>query len=79
LDEVAPVFRPFDLDRPMVIDQPHDLDWRDGVPVSRRFDDPFYSLEDGLAEAQHVFLGGNGLPARFRDGFHIAELGFGTG
>jgi tRNA U34 5-methylaminomethyl-2-thiouridine-forming methyltransferase MnmC len=54
-------------------------DWRDGVPVSRRFDDPFYSLEDGLAEARHVFLGGNDLPARFRDGFHIAELGFGTG
>jgi tRNA U34 5-methylaminomethyl-2-thiouridine-forming methyltransferase MnmC len=63
----------------MQIDQPHDLDWRDGVPVSRRFDDPFYSLEDGLAEARHVFLGGNGLPGRFRDGFHIAELGFGTG
>jgi hypothetical protein len=63
----------------MVIDQPHALDWRDGVPVSRRFDDPFYSLEDGLAEARHVFLGGNDLPARFRDGFHIAELGFGTG
>jgi hypothetical protein len=68
-----------DLDRPMVIDQPHALDWRGGVPVSRRFDDPFYSLEDGLAEARHVFLGGNDLPARFRDGFHIAELGFGTG
>jgi tRNA U34 5-methylaminomethyl-2-thiouridine-forming methyltransferase MnmC len=63
----------------MQIDQPHDLDWREGVPVSRRFNDPFYSLEDGLAEAQHVFLGGNGLPGRFRDRFHIAELGFGTG
>jgi hypothetical protein len=63
----------------MVNDQPHALSWRDGVPVSRRFDDPFYSLEDGLAEARHVFLGGNDLPARFRDGFHIAELGFGTG
>jgi len=63
----------------MAIDQPHDLDWRDGVPVSRRFDDPFYSLQDGLAEARHVFLGGNDLPQRFRDGFHVAELGFGTG
>jgi len=49
------------------------------VPVSRRFDDPFYSLENGLAETRHVFLAGNGLPARFRPGFHIAELGFGTG
>ncbi len=56
------------------------LDWRAGdVPVSRRFDDPYFSLEDGLAETRHVFLAGNGLPARFRDGFHVAELGFGTG
>ncbi|MFD1343492.1 tRNA (5-methylaminomethyl-2-thiouridine)(34)-methyltransferase MnmD [Litorisediminicola beolgyonensis] len=55
------------------------LDWRDGVPVSTRFDDPYYSLEDGLAETRHVFLRGNGLPERFRDGFHVAELGFGTG
>ncbi|MFP7569680.1 tRNA (5-methylaminomethyl-2-thiouridine)(34)-methyltransferase MnmD [Marivita sp. S2033] len=56
------------------------LDWRDGeVPVSRRFDDPYFSLDDGLAETRHVFLAGNDLPARFRDGFHIAELGFGTG
>ena len=58
----------------------HDLDWRPGgVPVSRRFDDPFFSLEDGLAETRHVFLAGNGLPHRFRPGFSIAELGFGTG
>ena len=32
-----------------------------------------------LAETRHVFLDGNGLPERFRPGFHIAELGFGTG
>ena len=56
------------------------LDWRDGiVPVSRRFDDPYFSLADGLAETRHVFLAGNGLPGRLRDGFHVAELGFGTG
>ena len=54
--------------------------WRDnGVPVSERFDDPYYSLDNGLAETRHVFLDGNALPARFRPGFHIAELGFGTG
>lgn len=54
--------------------------WRDGViPVSTRFDDPYFSLADGLAETRHVFLAGNDLPARFRPGFHIAELGFGTG
>lgn len=50
-----------------------------GVPVSLRFDDPYFSWQDGLAETRHVFLAGNDLPARFRDGFRIAELGFGTG
>jgi tRNA U34 5-methylaminomethyl-2-thiouridine-forming methyltransferase MnmC len=58
----------------------HEIDWRaGGVPVSRRFDDPFFSLENGLAETRHVFLAGNDLPARLAPGFHIAELGFGTG
>jgi tRNA U34 5-methylaminomethyl-2-thiouridine-forming methyltransferase MnmC len=57
-----------------------DLDWRsDMVPISRRFDDPYFSLDNGLAETRYVFLEGNGLPARFKDEFSIAELGFGTG
>ncbi len=57
-----------------------ELEWKEGgVPVSRRFEDPYFSLQDGLAETRHVFLAGNDLPARFRPGFHIAELGFGTG
>lgn len=61
-------------------DQRADVEWRDsGVPVSVQFDDPYYSLEDGVAETRHVFLAGNDLPARFVDGFHVAELGFGTG
>jgi tRNA U34 5-methylaminomethyl-2-thiouridine-forming methyltransferase MnmC len=56
------------------------LSWRDGgVPVSVRFDDPYFSLQGGLAETGHVFLAGNGLPARLTAGFRIAELGFGTG
>lgn len=56
------------------------LDWKDGgVPVSRRFDDPYFSLGNGLAETRHVFLDGNDLPGRFCPGFHVAELGFGTG
>lgn len=60
--------------------QTDQITWRDGqVPVSSRFDDPFFSLENGLAETRHVFLEGNGLPALLRPGFHIAELGFGTG
>jgi tRNA U34 5-methylaminomethyl-2-thiouridine-forming methyltransferase MnmC len=61
-------------------DQSADISWRDnGVPVSDRFDDPYFSLDNGLAETQHVFLDGNDLPARFAPKFHIAELGFGTG
>lgn len=57
-----------------------DLEWRDGdVPVSKRFDDPYFSLDNGLAETEYVFLRSSNLPGRFRDGFHIAELGFGTG
>lgn len=60
--------------------QPQSLHWRDGeVPVSTRFDDPYFSLENGLAETRHVFLAGNDLPARFDGPLHIAELGFGTG
>ena len=52
-----------------------------GTPVSVRFRDPYYSKTDGLAEARHVFLAGNGLPEAWagRDRFRIAELGFGTG
>jgi len=62
------------------MNQPAELTWREGqVPVSQRFDDPYFSLENGLEETAYVFLDGNDLPARFRDGFHIAELGFGTG
>ncbi|MGH1576686.1 tRNA (5-methylaminomethyl-2-thiouridine)(34)-methyltransferase MnmD [Planktotalea sp.] len=61
-------------------DQIDSLDWTDeGVPISTRFDDPYFSLQDGLAETRHVFLAGNDLPARFAPGFSIAELGFGTG
>ena len=64
----------------MIQDQQAKVVWRDGgVPVSTRFDDPYFSLEDGLAETAHVFLSGNDLPARFTQRLHIAELGFGTG
>jgi len=60
--------------------QHESIEWRDGdVPVSTQFDDPYFSLDNGLEETRHVFLAGNSLPGRFCDGFHIAELGFGTG
>ncbi|MFV1602102.1 MULTISPECIES: tRNA (5-methylaminomethyl-2-thiouridine)(34)-methyltransferase MnmD [unclassified Phaeobacter] len=67
-------------------DQQARLSWRDGsIPVSDQFDDPYFSIHDGLAETEHVFLGGNDLSDRFAAAaeagadFHIAELGFGTG
>ena len=56
------------------------LAWPDGrTPRSVQFDDVYFSAEDGLGEANHVFLAGNGLPRRFQPEFQIAELGFGTG
>lgn len=68
------------LDQVTGDDQSAVLTWREGeVPVSTRFDDPYFSLEGGLAETTHVFLAGNDLPARLVPGFTVAELGFGTG
>ena len=66
----------------MAIDQPtyEPVDWHAGrTPHSFRFNDPYFDTLDGLGEARHVFLSGNGLPDRFAPGFHIAELGLGTG
>lgn len=57
------------------------LEWRDGdMPYSAAFGDHFYCQTDGRLECSHVFLDGNGLPARWRDctDFRIGELGFGT-
>jgi len=53
----------------------------DGAPRSGRFDDVYFSREDGLAESRAVFLAGCGLPEtwRGRRRFAVAELGFGTG
>lgn len=44
------------------------------------FDDIYFSPENGLAETQHVFLGGNDIASRIQHAttFTIAELGFGT-
>lgn len=81
----VPVFNPvlkamYHGDKAGAMRNEAELEWRGGdVPVSKRFDDPYFSLDDGLAETTHVFLAGNDLPTRFRDGFHIAELGFGSG
>jgi tRNA 5-methylaminomethyl-2-thiouridine biosynthesis bifunctional protein len=53
----------------------------DRTPASSRFGDVYFSRGVGLAEKEHVFPGGCGLPDawRGRAAFTICELGFGTG
>ncbi|WP_321394772.1 bifunctional tRNA (5-methylaminomethyl-2-thiouridine)(34)-methyltransferase MnmD/FAD-dependent 5-carboxymethylaminomethyl-2-thiouridine(34) oxidoreductase MnmC [Emcibacter sp.] len=61
---------------------PDDLYWQeDGTPASRRFNDIYYSPENGLEESRHVFLEGTGAPGiwKNRNQFSIGETGFGTG
>lgn len=59
--------------------QSDDTEWNGPVPVSRRFDDPYYSLDNGLAETRYVFIDGNRIGDRLDGPLRIAELGFGTG
>lgn len=53
----------------------------DGTPYSEAFGDVYHSAGGGLEQARHVFLGGNGLPERWRGrrSFTILETGFGFG
>lgn len=53
----------------------------DGTPYSPEFHDVYHASHGGLAQARHVFLGGNGLPDAWRrhDAFTILETGFGLG
>jgi tRNA 5-methylaminomethyl-2-thiouridine biosynthesis bifunctional protein len=58
------------------------LEWTEaGEPRSSRFNDVYFSRDDGLAETRKVFLEGCGLAEAWkgRDVFVIAELGLGTG
>ncbi|WP_349604618.1 MULTISPECIES: bifunctional tRNA (5-methylaminomethyl-2-thiouridine)(34)-methyltransferase MnmD/FAD-dependent 5-carboxymethylaminomethyl-2-thiouridine(34) oxidoreductase MnmC [Cupriavidus] len=53
----------------------------EGTPYSPRYDDVYHSTEGGLAQAAHVFLGGNALPQGWagKHQFVIVETGFGQG
>ncbi len=64
--------------------QPANLEFNaEGTPVSRDFDDVYFSNDNGLEETRYVFLDGNQLSIRFpvhpRNLFVVAESGFGTG
>jgi tRNA 5-methylaminomethyl-2-thiouridine biosynthesis bifunctional protein len=53
----------------------------DGTPCAPDFGDIYHPRLGALEQARHVFLGGSGLPARWRgrDRFVILETGFGLG
>lgn len=57
------------------------LAYLDGIPYSGIYGDVYHSADGGLAQARHVFIGGNRLPERWRNRrrFVILETGFGLG
>ena len=61
--------------------RPADIRIEHGVPFSPKFGDVYHPAGGALAQARHVFLGGNGLPGRWagRERFVILETGFGLG
>ncbi|MDR7272312.1 tRNA 5-methylaminomethyl-2-thiouridine biosynthesis bifunctional protein [Pelomonas saccharophila] len=61
---------------------PAEVDFSDpGAPVAPAFGDVYHSRAGALAQARHVFVAGNGLPARWRgrERFVVLETGFGLG
>ncbi|MDP2152674.1 MAG: tRNA (5-methylaminomethyl-2-thiouridine)(34)-methyltransferase MnmD [Methylotenera sp.] len=62
---------------------PAQLVWQDGLPYSTKFQDVYFSSDNGLLETEYVFLQGNDLPTRWKQAdlkhFTIIETGFGTG
>lgn len=64
--------------RPVI---PARIAFDDGVPQASDFDDVYHARIGALAQARHVFLGGNGLPGRWagRERFVVLETGFGLG
>lgn len=62
--------------------EPATLAFRDdGTPFSPAYDDVYHSAAGALAQARHVFVDGNALPARWRGKrlFTVLETGFGVG
>lgn len=59
------------------------IEFKDGVPVSKLFDDVYFSKQGGYEESLHVFINGNGIESKldqnFFSTFYIGELGFGSG
>lgn len=70
---MAPVFTPLIPSQPAF--EPG------GVPYSPRYGDIYHAAQGAIEQARHVFLAGNGLPARWRgrERFTVCETGFGLG
>lgn len=60
---------------------PARIDWSGAVPHAPEFDDLYHPAIGAGTQAAHVFLHGNGLPARWqgRASFVVLETGFGLG
>lgn len=60
---------------------PASLGFEDGVPFAPAFGDVYHARAGAFAQAEHVFLRGNGLPERWRgrERFVVLETGFGLG
>jgi tRNA 5-methylaminomethyl-2-thiouridine biosynthesis bifunctional protein len=60
---------------------PGSYELRDDTPYSPAYGDVYHSAAGGPAQARHVFLAGNELPARWgrRERYVILETGFGFG
>ncbi|WP_299973489.1 bifunctional tRNA (5-methylaminomethyl-2-thiouridine)(34)-methyltransferase MnmD/FAD-dependent 5-carboxymethylaminomethyl-2-thiouridine(34) oxidoreductase MnmC [uncultured Pseudoteredinibacter sp.] len=62
-----------------------DIRWEeDQHPICQRFDDYYFSSDNGLEETQHNFIRPSQLESRFKqlgenEVFRLAETGFGTG
>lgn len=64
--------------------EPAQIEWHQHAPRSLSYGDGYFGRDDGLAEAQCVFIEGNDLIQRFaqlqsNEVFVIGETGFGTG
>jgi tRNA 5-methylaminomethyl-2-thiouridine biosynthesis bifunctional protein len=61
---------------------PAEVDFADPhAPRAPQFDDVYHARQGAFAQARHVFIAGNGLPARWagRAAFTVLETGFGLG
>lgn len=62
---------------------PEDVYFEEGVPISRKFGDVYFSKQGGVSETTHVFINGNRTKEKLMEAksepLVIGELGFGSG